>query len=195
MSSIFTCDLGLNRKTLPHSFFCCFVFAANAHFADSIVWENKSFLWKQHHQEKKLHFCILYLWKMKEEPANLNREVCFSLKWKATCKNWAHLDEEKKFGPKSHLRGSSTQPFNWAATFLNFIVGREGGNENNTLENWLLLTCHQLTTYQAKLVWLTVKKRTLCTAAVIIPVNLAVPKILALILEFVHRMLSCYRAQ
>ena len=26
MSSIFACDLGLNGKTLPHNFFCCFVF-------------------------------------------------------------------------------------------------------------------------------------------------------------------------
>ena len=44
---------------------------------------------------KKLCFCIRYLWKMKEKPANLNRGVCFSLMWKATCKNCAHLDEEK----------------------------------------------------------------------------------------------------
>ena len=60
---------------------------ANARFADSIVWKNKSSLSKGHRQEKKLHFCIRYLWKMKEKPANLNRGVCFSLKWKATCKN------------------------------------------------------------------------------------------------------------
>ena len=26
MSSVFACDLGLNRKTLSHNFFCCFVF-------------------------------------------------------------------------------------------------------------------------------------------------------------------------
>ena len=47
---------------------------------------------------KKLCFCIRYLWKRKEKPANLNRGVCFSMKWKATCRNWAHLDEEKQFG-------------------------------------------------------------------------------------------------
>ena len=58
---------------------------------------------------KKLRFCIRYLWKMKEKPANLNRGVCFSMKWKATCQNWAHLDEEKQFGLKSHLRASCTQ--------------------------------------------------------------------------------------
>ena len=52
---------------------------------------------------KKLRFCIRYLWKMKEKPANLNRGVCFSIKWKATCRNWAHLDEEKQFRPKKSL--------------------------------------------------------------------------------------------
>ena len=65
---------------------------------------------------KKLHFCIRYLWKMKEKPANLNRGVCFSIKWKATCRNWAHLDEEKQFGLKSHLRACCTQPFIWCNT-------------------------------------------------------------------------------
>ena len=61
---------------------------------------------------KKLRFCIHYLWNMKEKPANLNRGVCFSMKWKATCQNWAQLDEEKQFGLKSHLRASCMQPFN-----------------------------------------------------------------------------------
>ena len=62
---------------------------------------------------KKLRFCIRYLWKMKEKPANLNGGLCFSIKWKATCRNWAHLDEEKNFGLKSHLRACCTQPFNY----------------------------------------------------------------------------------
>ena len=61
---------------------------------------------------KKLRFCIRYLWKMKEKPANLNGGLCFSIKWKATCRNWAHLDEEKNFGLKSHLQACCTQPFN-----------------------------------------------------------------------------------
>ena len=60
---------------------------------------------------KKLRFCIRYLWKMKEKPADLNGGLCFSIKWKATCRNWAHLDEEKNFGLKSHLRACCTQPF------------------------------------------------------------------------------------
>ena len=62
---------------------------------------------------KKLRFCICYLWKMKEKPANLNGGLCFSIKWKATCRNWAHLDEEKNFGLKSHLRACCMQPFNY----------------------------------------------------------------------------------
>ena len=71
---------------------------------------------------KKLRFCIRYLWKMKEKPANLNRGLCFSIKWKATCRNWAHLDEEKQFGLKSHLRACCTQPFNCNA---NAAVGKD----------------------------------------------------------------------
>ena len=66
---------------------------------------------------KKLRFCIPYLWKMKEKPANLNGGLCFSIKWKATCRNWAHLDEEKNLGLKSHLRACCTQPFNCSLTF------------------------------------------------------------------------------
>ena len=69
---------------------------------------------------KKLRFCIRYLWKMKEKPANLNRGLCFSIKWKATCRNWAHLDEEKQFGLKSHLRACCTQPFNSAKSSFPF---------------------------------------------------------------------------
>ena len=60
---------------------------------------------------QKLRFCIRYLWKMKEKPADLNGGLCFSIKWKATCRNWAHLDEEKNFGLKSHWRACCTQPF------------------------------------------------------------------------------------
>ena len=50
---------------------------------------------------------------MKEKPTNLNSGVCFSIKWKATCQNGTHLDEEKQFGLKSHLRACCTQPFNY----------------------------------------------------------------------------------
>ena len=53
---------------------------------------------------KKLRFCIRYLWKMKEKPTNLNRGVRFSMKWKATCQNWAHLDKEKIWPKKSLKR-------------------------------------------------------------------------------------------
>ena len=67
---------------------------------------------------KKLRFCIRYLWKMKEKPANLNGGLCFSIKWKATCRNWAHLDEEKIFGLKSHLRACCTQPFNYLLLYM-----------------------------------------------------------------------------
>ena len=122
MSSIFACDLGLNRKTLSRNFFCCFVFRFqeiffNQHWRQMraslilLFGKTKAFFGKDT-ARKKLRFCLRYLWKMKEKPANLNRGLCFSTKWKATCRNWAHLDEEKQFGLKSHLRACCTQPFN-----------------------------------------------------------------------------------
>ena len=123
MSSIFACDLGLNRKTLSRNFFCCFVFHFreiffNQHWQQMraslipLFGKTKAFFGKDT-PRKKLRFCTPYLWKMKEKPANLNRGLCFSIKWKATCQNWAHLDEEKQFRLKSHLRVCCTQPFNY----------------------------------------------------------------------------------
>ena len=123
MSSIFACDLGLNRKTLSCNFFCSFVFRFREIFFNQhggkceLRWfyclEKQKLSLERTPPGKKLRFCIRYLWKMKEKPANVNRGVCFSMKWKATCRNWAHLDKEKQFGLKSHLRASCTQPFNW----------------------------------------------------------------------------------
>ena len=121
MSSIFACDLGLNGKTLPRNFFCRFVFRfqeifLNQHWQQMraslilLFGKTKAFFGKDT-TRKKLRFCTRYLWKRKEKPANLNRGVCFSMKWKATCQNWAHLDKEKNFGLKSHLRASCTKPF------------------------------------------------------------------------------------
>ena len=54
----------------------------------------------------------LFLENERETSKLKNKGVCFSIKWKATCRNWAHLDEEKQFGLKSHLRACCTQPFN-----------------------------------------------------------------------------------
>ena len=44
--------------------------AANACFTDSIVWKNKSFVWKGRRQEKTAFLHTRYLWKTKEKPAN-----------------------------------------------------------------------------------------------------------------------------
>ena len=123
MSSIFACDLGLNRKTLSHNFSAVLFFVFEKFSSTStgskcmLRWicclEKQTLSLERTPQGKKLRFCLRYLWKMKEKPANLNRGVCFSMKRKATSRNWAHLDEEKQFGLKSHLRASCTQPFNF----------------------------------------------------------------------------------
>ena len=47
--------------------------------------------------------------KTKNKTAEKITGQCFPVKSKVTCKNWAHLDEEKKFGLNSHLRASCTQ--------------------------------------------------------------------------------------
>ena len=120
MSSIFARDLGLNRKTLSGNFFLFKKFSSTSTGGKcALRWfyclEKQKLSLERTLPGKKLRFCIRYLWKMKEKPApaNLSRGVCFSMKWKATCRNWAHLDEEKQFGLKSHLWASCTQPFIW----------------------------------------------------------------------------------
>ena len=60
---------------------------------------------------KKLRFCIHYLWKMKEKPANLNRGYVFLWSGRPHA-NLELIWTWKKIGLKSHLRGSCTQPFN-----------------------------------------------------------------------------------
>ena len=122
MSSIFACDLGLNWKTLPVIFSAVLFFIFKRFSWTStgskcaLRWfyclEKQKLSLERTPPGKKLRLCIRYLWKVKEKPANLNMGVCFSMKWKATCQNWAHLDEEKKFGLKGHLRASCTKPFN-----------------------------------------------------------------------------------
>ena len=113
MSSIFACDLGLNRKTLSRNFFCCFVFRFqeiffNQHWRQMraslilLFGKTKAFFGKDT-ARKKLRFCIRYLWKMKEKPANLNRGLCFSIKWKATCPKLSSFGRGKTIRPKKSL--------------------------------------------------------------------------------------------
>ena len=72
-------------------------------FADSIVWKNKSFPWKGHRQEKNLRFCICYLWKMKEKPANLNRGVCFFYEVEGHMPKLSSFGQGKNIRPKKSL--------------------------------------------------------------------------------------------
>ena len=87
MSSIFACDLGLNQKTLPRNFFCCFNFVFEKFSCTSpggkwvLRWfyclEKQKFSLERTPPGKQPHFCVRYLWKMKEKPANLNRGYVF----------------------------------------------------------------------------------------------------------------------
>ena len=103
---------------------------------------------------KKLLFCIRYFWKMKEKPANLNRGVCFPLKWKATCKNWAHLDEEKIRPKKS--------PSTW---FFHAALQLQVTISPQWLWSWFLkynlvwTSSHSNGDSNKKLVWIPLKPR------------------------------------
>ena len=123
MSLIFACDLGLKRKTLSRNFFCCFVFCFreiffNQHWRQMraslilLFGKTKAFFGKDTARKKTAFLHTLFV-ENERETSNLNGGLCFSIKWKATCRNWAHLDEEKNFGLKSHLRACCTQPFNY----------------------------------------------------------------------------------
>ena len=123
MSSIFACDLGFKGKHCPVIFSAVLFFvlrnflepalAANAHFADSIVWKKQKLSLERTPPGKKLRFCIRYFWKMKEKPANLNRGGMFFSEVEGHMQKLSSFGQRKKFGLKSHLRGPSTQPFNY----------------------------------------------------------------------------------
>ena len=51
-------------------------------------------------------------WKWKTKQQKKLRGNVFPLRAKFTCKNWARLDEEKKFGLRSHLHGFCRRPVN-----------------------------------------------------------------------------------
>ena len=59
--------------------------------------------------------------KTKNRTADKITGQCFPVKAKVTCQNLAHLDKEKKFSLKSHLRGCCTKPFNCQAAIVNFF--------------------------------------------------------------------------
>ena len=113
MSSIFACDLGLNRKTLSRNFFCCFVFRfreiffnqhwrQNARLADSIVWKNKSFLWKGHRQEKTAFLHTLFV-ENERETSKLKWGAMFFYKVEGHMPKLSSFGRGKKFRPKKSL--------------------------------------------------------------------------------------------
>ena len=113
MSSIFACDLGLNRKTLSRNFFCCFVFCfreiffnqhwrQNARFADSVVWKNKSFLWKGHRQEKTAFLHTLFV-ENERETSKLKWGAMFFSKVEGHMPKLSSFGRGKKFRPKKSL--------------------------------------------------------------------------------------------
>ena len=77
MSSIFACDFGLNGKTLPRSFFCCFVFRfqeifLNQHWQQMraalilLFGKTKAFFGKDTARKKTAIFHTLFMEKERE---------------------------------------------------------------------------------------------------------------------------------
>ena len=117
MSSIFACDLGLNRKTLSRNFFCCFVFRFREIFFNQhrrqmrasliLLFGKQKLSLERTLPGKKLRFCIHYLWKMKEKPANLNRGGMFFYEVEG------HMPKLSSFG-----RGKTIRPKKSLTSFL-----------------------------------------------------------------------------
>ena len=121
MSSIFACDLGLNRKTLSGNFFCCFGFRFqeiffNQHWRQMraslilLFGKTKAFFGKDTARKKSAFLHTLFV-ESERDTSKLKWGVMFFYKVEGHMPK-AHLDEEKNFGLKSHLRACCTQPFN-----------------------------------------------------------------------------------
>ena len=66
---VFSAGLGFCSREITHAKMQL-VLNQNVCFTDSIVWEKTQALFGKDAARKKLHFCIHYLWKTKEKPAN-----------------------------------------------------------------------------------------------------------------------------
>ena len=121
MSSIFACDLGLNRKTLSRNFFCCFVFRFreiffNQHWRQMraslilLFGKTKAFFGKDT-ARKKTAFLHTLLVENERETSKLKWGAMFFYKVEGHMPKLSSCGRGKNFGLKSHLRACCTQPF------------------------------------------------------------------------------------
>ena len=114
MSSIFACDLGLNRKTLSRNFFCCFVF----HFREIFFnqhWRqmraslillfgktNKAFFGKDTARKKTAFLHTLFV-ENERETSKLKWGAMFFYKVEGHMPKLSSFGRGKKFRPKKSL--------------------------------------------------------------------------------------------
>ena len=124
MSSIFACDLGLNGKTLPRIFFCCFVFRfpeiyLSQHWRPMrasliLLFGNTKAVFGKGIARKKNAFLHTLFVENERETSKLKWGDMFFYEVEGHMPKLSSFRRGKKFGLKSHLRASCTQPFNWS---------------------------------------------------------------------------------
>ena len=113
MSSIFACDLGLNRKTLSHNFFCCFVFRFrkiffNQHWRQMraslilLFGKTKAFFRKDTARKKTAFLHTLFV-ENERETSKLKWGVMFFYKVEGHIPKLSSFGRGKKFRPKKSL--------------------------------------------------------------------------------------------
>ena len=113
MSSIFACDLGLNRKTLSRNFFCCFVFRFreiffNQHWRQMraslilLFGKTKAFFGKDTAREKTAFLHTLFV-ENERETSKLKWGAMFFYKVEGHMPKLSSFGRGKKFRPKKPL--------------------------------------------------------------------------------------------
>ena len=113
MSSIFACDLGLNRKTLSRNFFCCFVFHFreiffNQHWRQMraslilLFGKTKAFFGKDTARKKTAFLHTLFV-ENERETSRLKWGAMFFYKVEGHMPKLSSFGRGKKFRPKKSL--------------------------------------------------------------------------------------------
>ena len=113
MSSIFACDLGLNRKTLSRNFFCCFVFRFreiffNQHWRQTraslilLFGKTKAFFGKDTARKKTAFLHTLFV-ENERETSKLKWGAMFFNKVEGHMPKLSSFGRGKKFRPKKSL--------------------------------------------------------------------------------------------
>ena len=144
MSSIFACDLGLKRRILPRKFFWCFVFHFREIFLNQpwrqmhaslilLFAKTKAFFGKDTTRKTTAFLHTLFV-ENERETSKLKYGGMFFSEVEGHMQKLSSFGRGKKIGLKSHLRGSSTQPFN-----CTLLLGELSVIQSQELEGCLAL--------------------------------------------------------